>query len=78
MEEQEEEASPRNNDEHSGSQYSLSFGYGDETTDGMELRDAEIVLDDEYKAKRDMTPDNLSQESYEEVKTSTIDNNDDE
>jgi hypothetical protein len=46
----------------------------------MELRDSEvIVVETDAHNKRDNTPfNNLSQESFEEVKTSGIDNNDDD
>ena len=69
-----------NKEELSGSLYSLSFGYGEETTEGMELRDSEvIVVETDAHNKRDNTPfNNLSQESFEEVKTSGIDINEDD
>ena len=41
-----DEVADKHNDkeEHSGSLYSLSFGYGEETTEGMELRDSEVIV----------------------------------
>lgn len=54
LEEECEEGSPINKDDHSASQYSLSFGYGDETVEGTEgFREAEIVIEETTTTQRD-------------------------